>query len=387
MQKFYAVFILCISLHASAQDVQFFQGDWAETKAKAKAENKMILVDAFTYWCGPCKMMDKQLFHNNQEVADLVNTHFIAFKTECEHDAGLVFARKYKVNAYPTLLFFNSNGELLDKQIGFNDDQQAFLADIQKMIDMDQSNTYAMDPNEMVMPWPDFYVKYFKDANDSTWQRDRTVDAHAWLDTQQDLFSETVWAVMYMFNLNAQYTAYFEAHYAEYQKRYKFEASDKLNHIIYGQMQRSVQEGRPELMQAAEEKMRTLFPDQPEQILYLQYSYYQMLGDWTKLAQVFDTFIRDGGKSSLSLINSVAWTLYEKCNDEGILNMSLTWFDPYLSGITDYNAMDTYAALLFKLKRYADAEKWAFRAIEQGKKDAFDVQGTEDLLKQIQAGK
>lgn len=387
MHKYIILLTLFACLQVSAQDVQFFQGTWEEANAKARAENKMLLVDAFTYWCGPCKMMDKQMFHNNPEVAELINTHFIAYKTECEHDAGLVFARKYKVNAYPTLLFFNSRGELLDKQLGYNDDQQAFLAGIQKMIDMDQNDTYAMDPTRMVMPWPDFYVKFFKDANDSSWKRDRTVDANVWLDTQEDLFSETVWAVMYMYNLNEKYNAHFLNNYTEYQKRYKFEATDKVTNLLYADMQRAVKENKPELMEQAEATMRKYFPDQPEQVFYLRYSYYEMQGKWNDLALLFENYLKTGGESSLGLVNNIAWSIYEKCSDEAILSMALTWFDPYLTGISDYNSMDTYAALLFKVKRYDDAEKWALSAIEQGKKDAMNVQGTEDLLQQIRAAK
>ncbi len=44
------------------EGIQFFKGTWQEALAKAKKTNKLLFVDAFATWCGPCKMMDKKVF-------------------------------------------------------------------------------------------------------------------------------------------------------------------------------------------------------------------------------------------------------------------------------------------------------------------------------------
>lgn len=49
--------------------IQFFHGTWAEALAKSKAENKLIFLDAYATWCGPCKMM-KRLTFTNAEVIE-----------------------------------------------------------------------------------------------------------------------------------------------------------------------------------------------------------------------------------------------------------------------------------------------------------------------------
>lgn len=55
-----------------AQGINFQKGSWAEIKAKAKAENKFIFVDAYTTWCGPCKWLSKKVFPQ-KKVGDLFN--------------------------------------------------------------------------------------------------------------------------------------------------------------------------------------------------------------------------------------------------------------------------------------------------------------------------
>lgn len=230
---------LFISCSIFAQDVNFFQGTWEEANAKAKAENKLIMVDAFTYWCGPCKMMDKTFFHNNEAVATMINTHFIAYKVECEHDFGIQFARKFRVMAYPSLLFFNADGQLLDRKMGFNADQDEFLSQLKSFVDMDQTAVCRFDAKNMHVPWPDFYINDFRDAADSTWKRNRNVDVNAWLDQQQDLFSEASWAVLARFNTNEKYNQYIVDNYATYSNLYKSEVNDKFNNILYNMVNRA----------------------------------------------------------------------------------------------------------------------------------------------------
>src|SRR6266540_4082157 len=45
---------------------------WQQVKQKAKAENKYIFLDIFTTWCGPCKMMEKNVY-SNDTVGDFFN--------------------------------------------------------------------------------------------------------------------------------------------------------------------------------------------------------------------------------------------------------------------------------------------------------------------------
>ena len=56
--------------------IKFEQGNWANTLAKAKAENKIVFVDAYTTWCGPCKKMDAETFPDKM-VGDFYNKNFI----------------------------------------------------------------------------------------------------------------------------------------------------------------------------------------------------------------------------------------------------------------------------------------------------------------------
>ncbi|WP_316816190.1 thioredoxin family protein [Pedobacter nyackensis] len=112
--------LACIAvLSASAQnrEIAFKDADWKTQLATAKKENKLIFFDAYTSWCGPCKMMAKDVF-TKDNVADLFNNTFHNVKYDMEKGEGPALKDKYGVSAFPTYLFINGDGEIVHKIVG-----------------------------------------------------------------------------------------------------------------------------------------------------------------------------------------------------------------------------------------------------------------------------
>jgi thioredoxin-related protein len=84
---------------------------------KAAQENKMIFIDCYTSWCGPCKQMDREVF-TNQEVGDYYNKHFISTRVDMEKGEGPVLDKFFKVQAYPTLIFLDKTGQVAFRKEG-----------------------------------------------------------------------------------------------------------------------------------------------------------------------------------------------------------------------------------------------------------------------------
>lgn len=105
-----ATMAIGFQVHAQQQGISFFKGTWQEALEQAAQERRLIFVDAYTTWCGPCKKMSKEVFPVNK-VGQFYNQHFINVKMDMEKGEGPTFAQKYRVTAYPTLLFINAEGE------------------------------------------------------------------------------------------------------------------------------------------------------------------------------------------------------------------------------------------------------------------------------------
>ncbi len=109
------VVISCFTVHG--QGIEFFGGTWKDALAKAKSEEKLVFVDAYAKWCGPCKVMAKNVF-TQQKVGDFFNANFINLKLDMEEADGVSFGHLYPVSAYPTLLFLDGDGKLVKKVVG-----------------------------------------------------------------------------------------------------------------------------------------------------------------------------------------------------------------------------------------------------------------------------
>lgn len=115
MNRILVFVFFSIVLHTStlfSQGITFFEGTWKDAMAKAKAEDKLLFVDAYAKWCGPCKAMAKNVF-TKQEVGDFFNANFINLKLDMEEADGVTFGHKYPVSAYPTLFFIDGDGKVV----------------------------------------------------------------------------------------------------------------------------------------------------------------------------------------------------------------------------------------------------------------------------------
>ena len=128
-----------------------------EAQTASKKDGKPILIDAYTVWCGPCKMLTKLTFKDST-VAAYLNENFHAVKFNAEGNAEIKFngvtyknpnykpenkykrnaqhemAQKLEVNAYPTILFIDSKGEVIKTELGFRSPDQ-MMAVLEKLVD------------------------------------------------------------------------------------------------------------------------------------------------------------------------------------------------------------------------------------------------------------
>jgi len=99
--------------------IEFFHGTWQEALDLAKKEHKLIFMDAYATWCGPCKMMASRTF-TQKEVGDFFNKNFINIKMDMEHHPeGRRLSQKYGLRAYPTLYFINPKEEVKHTSVGY----------------------------------------------------------------------------------------------------------------------------------------------------------------------------------------------------------------------------------------------------------------------------
>jgi len=164
------VVMMCSTGIISAQEINWVSLN--EALELQKTEPKKIMMDAYTSWCGPCKMLDKNTFQN-KDVAEYVNENFYAVKFDAEGKESISyqgntyensdydpakkntrnsvhdFTRALGVNAYPTIVFFDESAQVIAPVRGYQKPQQLevylklFKTDKYKELDTQESaNAY-----------------------------------------------------------------------------------------------------------------------------------------------------------------------------------------------------------------------------------------------------
>jgi len=107
-----------VANESADKGIQFVEANWAKAIEQAKKQKKMIFIDAYTSWCGPCRMLKQNTF-TDKAAGDFFNKHFINIALDMERGDGLAFAEKYQIRAYPTLLIMDPEQKSVSVSEGY----------------------------------------------------------------------------------------------------------------------------------------------------------------------------------------------------------------------------------------------------------------------------
>ncbi len=198
----FILFIAFLSLTGFAQTGARFMDNspWKEVLKRAKRENKMIFVDCYTSWCGPCKQLAKQIFPQ-EKMGEYLNARFVNVKYDVEKGEGLAIEKMYpgEVKVYPTMLILNAKGELLHKVTGMHPADELIAAIAEGL----QGNTiYVLEKEfEKGNREKEFILKYLYllKASSERKQYEKVARAYASQFPVDSLLNKEIWSMVNKF--------------------------------------------------------------------------------------------------------------------------------------------------------------------------------------------
>lgn len=111
------VYLSGLSAQEQKSGIHFFEGTYEQALSAAQKQNKLLFIDFYAVWCGPCKRMSNEVF-TVDSVGVYFNEHFISVKLDAEKSENKTAVELFKVEAFPTLAFVNKEGKPLSIHSG-----------------------------------------------------------------------------------------------------------------------------------------------------------------------------------------------------------------------------------------------------------------------------
>ncbi len=374
---------LAVSQMGFAGGVDFFKGDFKAALDKAAAEGKPLLIDAYTVWCGPCKMLDAQVFQD-EAAATYINKHFVAYKLDMEKGEGPWVAMKFRVQAYPTTLFLSAKGKLMTKEVGFPG-KEGYLEWCTQIVEGKVQAFEHLDAHHLKLDFPEFYKRSF---TSDQWKRKRATpeEVNAYLEGQEDLSTELNWSVLKgMSYTGHKYIAWAVEHAEQLKKKYPAtEIDDLLNRYIMQKVgslkgEETIAEMERRIQSVVDEVKPSDNKDIKENLLlnlYFSRKAYARLLDYAYA-------ISEGAAPSPGLLNSACWGIYEESDDLKLVKRAIDEMHTAIAEEPHPNYIDTLAHLYFKDGQLNKARKYALEALEKGRARDMQMAETEKLLDKL----
>ncbi|MFA5712715.1 MAG: thioredoxin family protein [Bacteroidales bacterium] len=177
------------------EGVIFFEGsldEALELAQKSKKGPKLLFVDCYTTWCGPCAVMANTVFPLKR-VGQFLNRNFINLKIDMEKGEGIEIARQYKIRAFPTFLILDEDGKEVNRIIGGGNPDK-FIEKVKEAM-LPANSVGVLRENYIQNPILDNALLYLKGLNSSRFleEMDHFLVDLSKITANKKFYSEELW--------------------------------------------------------------------------------------------------------------------------------------------------------------------------------------------------
>ncbi len=230
---------VCATGFTALAQTQFRPLPLDEALKTAEQENKMVFVDFYTDWCGPCKMMARDIFPQ-KEVGDYLNTRFVCVKLNAEKE-GKEQATRYAVKAYPTFLVLDTAGKVLLDIKGAMDAER-FIGKITDGLNPEMSPERIAQRYQSGERTPDLVNRHAQHLMEQGKEKEgmQVIDSYfaSLTDSQRLAAENTFLYTRYTYDLNDEKGRFMVARWNDFPRPAKEAISARINRLFHSEVSR-----------------------------------------------------------------------------------------------------------------------------------------------------
>lgn len=371
------------------EGIKFIKENLAQAKTVATANEKIIFVDAYTTWCGPCKMMDRTTF-KDEAVAEYYNENFVNLKLDMEKGKGPSFAQMHSVRGYPSLLFLNAGGELVHRSLGFQDGKrflklgQSASDPSQQVITLQKRFEAGEKDQSFLLDYADALTMAGMDGYEDVTQK--------YLDQEKDWNTTKNIKVLFDYSkasINSKLFSYMIANQGKFEKVVGAQkVADKINFAASSDVRKNQVDAKDK--SALTTHFTKYFGSENANEKATGYYLNNLMyapGEINEQKYLADVQLFMATKPTLSSqsFNAHAWRIYELSEDKLLLAQAESWINQSIDLEKNSFNLDTKASIQYKLGKKIEAMISAEESIKLAGEEGSDPTATQELLAKIKA--
>ncbi len=391
MKKICLLFLIIFSVfNTNAQDkgIQFQPLSYEQALLKSKEVNKPVFLFGFATWCHFCEAMKDSVLPL-EAVGDFYNKNFVCIKLDLEKE-GKGLNQKLRAKNFPTMVFFNSDGEMLHRLSGKKDAQDFIQLGKDAIDSTKQLRTFIYKYRDGKLT-PQQTWDYFKMVDRAGMDNQPLISNYLTMIPEDKLTTSTSWRIMYDLFRDIEQPCMKTVmnHREEYAAKFTADSIDnKIIGLYINALMMKVQMVDTNGYNSIIAKLTASKLDLADKIVaFANLNRCKLKGQWDEYGKLGVIFVEKYAKDDYRRLNDVAFNFSERINDRDLLTKAEGWSQRAVELMDTYKNNYTLGCVYYRNEKYPEARKALNHAIELAVKSGTDPKQALQLMGKIPQGK